>query len=186
MAASEEAVVAEESAAEEATIKPAAADEAAVAEEAASEEAVVAEESATEEAVAEQAAKEIEKPAPAKTVSNPPDKRHIEVEDDESKSWRKKNRRKQIKRVLAGLVAMARESEAFASLILAWSSPPSRLIIAEVRVCTPGSSSSLRSLRTRAHSPSPRRSAWREMASPIRRNTRPLSAGWSFPQGPSQ
>ena len=143
-AASEEAVVAEESATEEATIKSAAA------------EAPVA-----AEAVAEEAAKEIEKPAPAKTVSNPPDKRHIEVEDDESKSWRKKNRRKQIKRILAGLVAMARESEACASLILAWSSPSSRLIIAEVRVCTPGSSSSLRSLRTRAHSPSPRRSASR-------------------------
>ena len=95
-AASEEAVVAEESATEEATIKSAAA------------EAPVA-----AEAVAEEAAKEIEKPAPAKTVSNPPDKRHIEVEDDESKSWRKKNRRKQIKRILAGLVAMARESEAF-------------------------------------------------------------------------
>ena len=154
-AASEEAVVAEESATEEATIKSAAAEVSAAAE-AVAEEAPVA-----EEAVAEEAAKEIEKPAPAKTVSNPPDKRHIEVEDDESKSWRKKNRRKQIKRILAGLVAMARESEACASLILAWSSPSSRLIIAEVRVCTPGSSSSLRSLRTRAHSPSPRRSASR-------------------------
>ena len=139
-AASEEAVVAEESATEEATIKSAAAEVSAAAE-AVAEEAPVA-----EEAVAEEAAKEVEKPAPAKTVSNPPDKRHIEVEDDESKSWRKKNRRKQIKRVLAGLVAMARESEACASLILAWSSPPSRLIIAEVRVCTPGSPSSLWSL----------------------------------------
>ena len=96
-AASEEAVVAEESATEEATIKSAAAEVSAAAE-AVAEEAPVA-----EEAVAEEAAKEIEKPAPAKTVSNPPDKRHIEVEDDESKSWRKKNRRKQIKRVLAGL-----------------------------------------------------------------------------------
>ena len=153
-AASEEAVVAKESATEEATIKSAAAEVSAAAE-AVAEEAPVA-----EEAVAEEAAKEIEKPAPAKTVSNPPDKRHIEVED-EWKSRRKKNRRKQIKRVLAGLVAMARESEACASLILAWSSPPSRLIIAEVRVCTPGSPSSLRSLRTRAHSPSPRRSASR-------------------------
>ena len=156
----------EEAAAEESSTKSAATEEAAVAEEAASEEAPIAEAPVAEEAVAEQAAKEIEKPAPAKTVSNPPDpavpdKRHIEVEDDESKSWRKKNRRKQIKRVLAGLVAMARESEACASLILAWSSPPSRLIIAEVRVCTPGSSSSLRSLRIPAHSPSPRRSASR-------------------------
>ena len=78
-AAAAEAVVAEESATEEATIKPAAAEVSAVAKEAASQEAPVA-----EEAVAEEAAKEIEKPAPAKTVSNPPDKRHIEVEDDVS------------------------------------------------------------------------------------------------------
>ena len=161
----------EEAATQEAATQEAASEEAVVAEEFATEEAAIksavsaAAAPVAEEAVAEEAAKEIEKPAPAKTVSNPPDKRHIEVEDDESKSWRKKNRRKQIKRILAGLVAMARESEACASLILAWSSPPSRLIIAEVRVCTPGSSSSLRSLRTRAHSPSPRRSASRTTSS---------------------
>ena len=78
---------------EEATIKESAAKSAA-AEESAAVEAVAEEAPVAEEAVAEEAAKEIEKPAPAKTVSNPPDKRHIEVEDDESKSWRKKNRRK--------------------------------------------------------------------------------------------